>query len=111
MALMAALTEVDRLQVFASDNRKELDLIGGADADRTRDLLNAIQALSQTELQPHHGEIFQLIGYYPRCQPTSPAGRRRFAHSAAFSPRAAAFFVCGRRILSPKKLCFGGRAK
>ena len=26
---------------------------GGADRDRTDDLLNAIQALSQTELQPH----------------------------------------------------------
>ena len=30
-----------------------LDLIGGADRDRTDDLLSAIQALSQTELQPH----------------------------------------------------------
>jgi hypothetical protein len=28
---------------------------GGADQDRTGDLLNAIQALSQTELQPHGG--------------------------------------------------------
>ena len=27
--------------------------IGGADRDRTDDLLSAIQALSQTELQPH----------------------------------------------------------
>jgi hypothetical protein len=27
--------------------------IGGAERDRTVDLLNAIQALSQTELQPH----------------------------------------------------------
>ena len=35
-----------------------LDFIGGADADRTRDLLNAIQALSQTELQPHRGKHF-----------------------------------------------------
>jgi hypothetical protein len=34
------------------------DLIGGADADRTRDLLNAIQALSQTELQPHRRRDF-----------------------------------------------------
>jgi hypothetical protein len=33
-------------------------LIGGADADRTRDLLNAIQALSQTELQPHRWRDF-----------------------------------------------------
>ncbi len=29
-----------------------LDLIGGADADRTRDLLNAIQALSQLSYSP-----------------------------------------------------------
>jgi hypothetical protein len=36
-----------------SENQIVADLIGGADADRTRDLLNAIQALSQTELQPH----------------------------------------------------------
>src|SRR5579863_3288293 len=35
-----------------------LDFIGGADADRTRDLLNAIQALSQTELQPHRWRDF-----------------------------------------------------
>src|SRR5438093_5906012 len=27
--------------------------VGGADEDRTHDLLNAIQALSQTELRPH----------------------------------------------------------
>ena len=29
---------------------------GGAERDRTVDLLNAIQALSQTELQPHFFE-------------------------------------------------------
>ena len=34
------------------------EFIGGADADRTRDLLNAIQALSQTELQPHRWRDF-----------------------------------------------------
>ena len=27
--------------------------VSGAEGDRTPDLLNAIQALSQTELQPH----------------------------------------------------------
>jgi hypothetical protein len=31
---------------------KTLDFIGGADADRTRDLLNAIQALSQLSYSP-----------------------------------------------------------
>ncbi len=31
-----------------------MDSIGGADRDRTDDLLSAIQALSQTELQPHN---------------------------------------------------------
>ncbi len=35
-----------------SENAKVLDLIGGADADRTRDLLNAIQALSQLSYSP-----------------------------------------------------------
>ena len=30
--------------------------VGGANRDRTDDLLNAIQALSQTELQPHRQE-------------------------------------------------------
>jgi hypothetical protein len=30
-----------------------IDEGGGADQDRTDDLLSAIQALSQTELQPH----------------------------------------------------------
>jgi hypothetical protein len=33
------------------------DLIGGADEDRTHDLLNAIQALSQTELRPHLEQV------------------------------------------------------
>ena len=32
--------------------QKVLDFIGGADADRTRDLLNAIQALSQLSYSP-----------------------------------------------------------
>src|SRR6266481_681129 len=41
-----------------SENRKRLAITGGADADRTRDLLNAIQALSQTELQPHRWRDF-----------------------------------------------------
>jgi hypothetical protein len=42
------------------ESPKELDSIGGADADRTRDLLNAIQALSQTELQPHRGKSREI---------------------------------------------------
>jgi hypothetical protein len=41
------------------------DLIGGADADRTRDLLNAIQALSQTELQPHRWRDFSANRILP----------------------------------------------
>ena len=36
-----------------SKTEKALDFTGGAERDRTADLLNAIQALSQTELQPH----------------------------------------------------------
>lgn len=43
---------------MVSERQKVLDFIGGADADRTRDLLNAIQALSQTELQPHRRRDF-----------------------------------------------------
>ncbi len=35
-----------------------LDFIGGADADRTRDLLNAIQALSQLSYSPTVGGSF-----------------------------------------------------
>ncbi len=35
-----------------SETQKLLDFIGGADADRTRDLLNAIQALSQLSYSP-----------------------------------------------------------
>ena len=48
--------------------------IGGADEDRTHDLLNAIQALSQTELRPHvrsnvanvfsRGKFRQRGGFY-----------------------------------------------
>jgi hypothetical protein len=39
-----------------SETEKVLDFVGGAERDRTADLLNAIQALSQTELQPHRRE-------------------------------------------------------
>src|SRR5437588_4050405 len=35
-------------------------MIGGADEDRTHDLLNAIQALSQTELRPHSRQVAWL---------------------------------------------------
>ncbi len=38
-------------------SRKSLGFIGGAERDRTADLLNAIQALSQTELQPHGSSL------------------------------------------------------
>lgn len=38
-----------------SEKQIVLDLIGGADADRTRDLLNAIQALSQLSYSPSLG--------------------------------------------------------
>ena len=41
-----------------SETQIGIDFTGGADADRTRDLLNAIQALSQTELQPHRWRDF-----------------------------------------------------
>jgi hypothetical protein len=34
------------------ETEKVLDFIGGADVDRTRDLLNAIQALSQLSYSP-----------------------------------------------------------
>src|SRR5437667_10392601 len=34
--------------------------VGGADEDRTHDLLNAIQALSQTELRPHSRQVAWL---------------------------------------------------
>ena len=36
--------------------RERKDVSGGAERDRTLGLLNAIQALSQTELQPHTQE-------------------------------------------------------
>ena len=40
-----------------NDRRKSFVFNGGADEDRTHDLLNAIQALSQTELQPHGVQV------------------------------------------------------
>ena len=40
----------------------EMVEIGGADEDRTHDLLNAIQALSQTELRPHGVRNLTLSG-------------------------------------------------
>jgi len=51
-----APTLAPKLEIEALRSQKPFDSIGGADADRTRDLLNAIQALSQTELQPHRAE-------------------------------------------------------
>ena len=39
--------------MMLNGSRKMIARIGGADRDRTDDLLSAIQALSQTELQPH----------------------------------------------------------
>jgi hypothetical protein len=39
-------------------NRKSLDFIGGAERDRTVDLLNAIQALSQLSYSPTLGRQF-----------------------------------------------------
>jgi hypothetical protein len=45
-----------------SETQRVLDFIGGADADRTRDLLNAIQALSQLSYSPTVRGTFQLIG-------------------------------------------------
>jgi hypothetical protein len=36
-------------------NQKSLDFIGGAERDRTVDLLNAIQALSQLSYSPTDG--------------------------------------------------------
>jgi hypothetical protein len=38
-----------------SETQIVLDFIGGADVDRTRDLLNAIQALSQLSYSPTVG--------------------------------------------------------
>ena len=67
------LTEADS---FRSDpilhrcieRRKKRDFIGGADADRTRDLLNAIQALSQ-------------LSYSPTARRDPPAKRNRQVES------------------------------
>ena len=47
-------TVADSIQVRL-DNSSWRCSTGGADRDRTGDLLNAIQALSQTELHPHAG--------------------------------------------------------
>jgi hypothetical protein len=45
MVTLPSVTQPPSEQVF--------DFSGGAERDRTADLLNAIQALSQAELQPH----------------------------------------------------------
>ena len=51
-----APTLAPKPKIEVSEVEKPLDLLGGAERDRTVDLLNAIQALSQTELQPHRPE-------------------------------------------------------
>ncbi len=51
-----------------SETQKVLDFIGGADADRTRDLLNAIQALSQLSYSPT-GRNLRLISGLWHSQP------------------------------------------
>src|SRR5450830_1110339 len=51
---------------------------GGADQDRTDDLLSAIQALSQTELQPHPpGEARRLAGSRKAVKPRMAAHAQR----------------------------------
>jgi len=59
-----------RMQAFSQDSAE--GLIGGADQDRTGDLLSAIQALSQTELQPH--ERARRIARRGRVRPSQTAG-------------------------------------
>src|SRR5204862_7800800 len=53
---------------------------GGADEDRTHDLLNAIQALSQTELRPHSRQVAWLT---PRVRQNSGGCYHEPAHAQA----------------------------
>ena len=54
------------------DALQAVGLIGGADQDRTGDLLNAIQALSQLSYGPTRGE--NASKQSPDCQPESVRG-------------------------------------
>src|SRR5687768_10305966 len=76
-----------------------LDLIGGADEDRTHDLLNAIQALSQTELRPHilYPRSQATSVPYPRSQATSVLYPRSQATSVLY-PRSQATSVKARSL-------------
>ena len=67
------------------------DFIGGADADRTRDLLNAIQALSQ-------------LSYSPTTRRDPPAKRIEWAESIAVAEIRAmpyGFELCRNSITLP----------
>ena len=57
--------------------------VGGADEDRTHDLLNAIQALSQTELRPHEAGKLTSAGRGN----SSPAGGRGAFYGTALRCR------------------------
>jgi hypothetical protein len=65
LAQLTPLTKSQESIGQCRDYKRWRDLIGGADADRTRDLLNAIQALSQTELQPHRRRDFSANPMHP----------------------------------------------
>ena len=54
--------------------------VGGADEDRTHDLLNAIQALSQTELRPHSRQVAWLT---PRVRQNSGGCYHEPVHAQA----------------------------
>src|SRR4029078_5478186 len=64
------------------------------DRDRTGDLLNAIQALSQTELQPHAGRgredstcLYENVASWARVRERLPRSFPRRAKRAARGPR------------------------
>jgi hypothetical protein len=82
-----------RIHRFAArevSERKSLaDVTGGADRDRTDDLLSAIQALSQTELQPHAKRARRIARSPRRLQ------RPRTAETSADTSKVRTRFVVG----------------
>ena len=78
MQKMNGLTSKSRTLVELSDHSgikkdlpklaKSLELLGGADRDRTDDLLNAIQALSQLSYSPSHCKLSLYIKMPEKCQ-------------------------------------------
>src|SRR5271155_3261162 len=67
-----------------SENRKDLNFVGGADADRTRDLLNAIRFHALTSSKPKQETPIEIVVSctvsWVSLEPVAPGSRTKGGH-------------------------------